>query len=598
MAIAFECPHCRRPFKVADALAGRKAKCAGCGETIAIPLPRSPAKPARPKPPAPDLDVYGLADAVGSTTATETGRDDLDSSSSTGGSLPKMGDRVGQLTVRESSPARLALANSPGRILLLLLSGVAAIAAGIALAAGLEAWLLAARPARVLVLLILGPFALVGYGVGTFCYLARLGYQMVFDRASRSLSIRRFGFWDSTWTAAELGGVVFCVAKLKNEQCGDECPQTAEGFVVDRGGNAVALLERISTKRAGDAGRLADLCLHAGRLLGLPVSVELRGEPRRAELKRAVERIRNESSRRPASALPRVRPPVFTIHTVAAALGGIVVLVGGGRFMLRYTAFGDAAAFVVDEVAPEQRGLLNMVQGDAPAQVQEAGQVQAPEAPPVPPSDIEKFLGELRSPNPTTRSFAASGLEHREPVADHREAVCETLRAMLASNVDSDRRAAMKALNAWGTDDDVPLFIKEMTGPFPGAAEEATVILARRKDPRGAEAMAQLLHEEDRRFTMAVRLGEIGAPAIPFVLPLLDDPDDEVKREAVGILARIGTRAEVPAMEAALNRYLGVVNDPRMRDARPFTPEADRRRKLESAIFFLRAAIPQAAARS
>lgn len=603
MAIVFECPRCQKRFKVADALAGRKAKCAGCGETIAIPLPKSPAKPARPRPPAPDLDVYGLADTVGSssaaTTTTTTGTGDDDSGApSSGGSAPKLGDRVGQMTVRESSPARLTLANPAGRILLLILSGVAAVAAGIALAAGFEAWIVAAQPARVLILLILAPFALVGYGVGTFCYLARLGYHMIFDRASRSLVIRRFGFWDSTWTAAELGGVVFCVVKLKNEQCGDECPQKAEGFVVDRRGNAVALLERISTKRPGDARRLADLCLHAGRLLGLPVSVELQGEPRQAELKRAVERIRNESTRRPAAAPPKVRPPVFTIHTVAAALGGIAILVGGGRFMLRHTALGDAAAYVVDEVAPEQRAILDMVQGDAPAQIQPQNQVQANEGPTSPSNEIEKYLEETRSPDATTRSFAAGGLERREPVAEYRETVCETLRAMLASDVESDRRAALKALNIWGTDDDVPLFIKEMTGPFPGAAEEATVILARRKDPRGAEAMAQLLHEEDRRFTMSVRLGEIGAPAIPFVLPLLDDPDDEVKGEAVGILSRIGTRAEVPLMEAALERYQSVVNDPRTRNARPFTPEADRRRKLESVIFFLRAAIPQAASRS
>src|SRR5260370_32333930 len=36
MSIAFSCPDCERTFKVPDAMAGRKAKCSGCGATILI----------------------------------------------------------------------------------------------------------------------------------------------------------------------------------------------------------------------------------------------------------------------------------------------------------------------------------------------------------------------------------------------------------------------------------------------------------------------------------------------------------------------------------------------------------------------------------
>jgi hypothetical protein len=36
MSIAFSCPDCEKTFKVPDAMAGRKAKCSGCGATILI----------------------------------------------------------------------------------------------------------------------------------------------------------------------------------------------------------------------------------------------------------------------------------------------------------------------------------------------------------------------------------------------------------------------------------------------------------------------------------------------------------------------------------------------------------------------------------
>src|SRR4029453_4322027 len=38
MPIAYSCPHCGKQFSVADQYAGQSGPCAGCGQTIAIPL--------------------------------------------------------------------------------------------------------------------------------------------------------------------------------------------------------------------------------------------------------------------------------------------------------------------------------------------------------------------------------------------------------------------------------------------------------------------------------------------------------------------------------------------------------------------------------
>ena len=37
MPISFECPHCGRPTRVADDLAGRRIRCPGCKEPVSVP---------------------------------------------------------------------------------------------------------------------------------------------------------------------------------------------------------------------------------------------------------------------------------------------------------------------------------------------------------------------------------------------------------------------------------------------------------------------------------------------------------------------------------------------------------------------------------
>jgi predicted Zn finger-like uncharacterized protein len=58
MPIAFACPHCAKPFRVADELAGKRSKCPSCGNTLMVPASAAvqappPAPPPYVPPPAP-----------------------------------------------------------------------------------------------------------------------------------------------------------------------------------------------------------------------------------------------------------------------------------------------------------------------------------------------------------------------------------------------------------------------------------------------------------------------------------------------------------------------------------------------------------------
>jgi hypothetical protein len=63
MSLSFTCTHCSREYQVAESLAGKKARCKGCGAELRVPLPE--AKAVRPSRPAskPPEDRFGFDDA-------------------------------------------------------------------------------------------------------------------------------------------------------------------------------------------------------------------------------------------------------------------------------------------------------------------------------------------------------------------------------------------------------------------------------------------------------------------------------------------------------------------------------------------------------
>jgi HEAT repeats len=564
MAIAAKCPQCGKRFKVPESLAGKKGKCSECGGVFRVPTPPAPSQPKV------DLDVYGLEEdaekqaAAGAVASEPAGKAPLEA-----------GAHLASMTIEECSGSRLVLACRLERLLLLVLVGVAALIGGYVMMRALEALIDGSNePRRIHKLFVMVPLGLMGIGAGSFCYLSRIGYRLVFDRDARGLSVQRLYAFTRSWRVEDLGGVVFRVAKPWSEDedyAGNK--QTADAFIFDRSGRAVALLDRVSINKSKYIVPLARACLQVGRLLRVPVYVELNGPPIRAEMRRAVEMIQKSGSQNSSRPAPKFRAPLVTAFTAATLVGSVVILFLGGRFIVeRSVDFHNVMGWFGFQFGPDQPA------PGAPPLV--APQLGAPgQAPPKPGAMaeikiIDELINDMRSPDPQKRRVAAFHLGGRGVLPERRDLVCELLRNMADSADEDDRYQALIALGRWGTDADLQTLITELDGPQNRLREAAAQGLAESKKPRAAEALVKRLHTPDRRLSMTHYLRQFGPAAEATVARLLDDPDDALKLTAASILENIGTRDSLAALQAAQAR----LPKPGPPPADPFSDEAQRAR--------------------
>ena len=125
------------------------------------------------------------------------------------------------------------------------------------------------------------------------------------------LTVRRLYFWDTTWPSDRLGGLVFVVSKPKNAG-GDPAnvDQTAEALIVDKAGQVIESLGDTSIKLK-DMVPLARASLHAARLLGVPIWLDVRGKPLTDDLRQAVSLIDGFAREGKGTRSPGQRSPGF-----------------------------------------------------------------------------------------------------------------------------------------------------------------------------------------------------------------------------------------------------------------------------------------------
>jgi len=237
---------------------------------------------------------------------------------------------VDVLRVEECSTERLRLIDPAISTLLMVGSGILALAIGFWAFGGILNFF-AGRGNRLFLRgsAVVGTLGAIAYGVVGVAWITRLGLQLIVDRRERAFTLRRIYFWNTTWPATQLRGVVYRVLKPTQDSVGPD--QKAEALVVDRSGKVAASLGDTSI-RVDHTVPLAEAAVHTARLLDLPIWLDIQGKPSTESLRRAVSLVeRCELHRRENLAPGAHRPwisPINVAATLATVLGvGLMVQV-------------------------------------------------------------------------------------------------------------------------------------------------------------------------------------------------------------------------------------------------------------------------------
>ncbi len=107
---------------------------------------------------------------------------------------------------------------------------------------------------------------------------------------------------------------------------------------------------------------------------------------------------------------------------------------------------------------------------------------------------------------------------------------------------------AARALRVWGTNKSVPALAAAAGDKDSFARAEVMKTLAKFPDPRGAAAIAGVFYVGFGRDVAIQSLTQIGAVAEPYVIPLLQDRDESVRKDAAELLGKIGTDKSLPPL--------------------------------------------------
>jgi S1-C subfamily serine protease/HEAT repeat protein len=169
-------------------------------------------------------------------------------------------------------------------------------------------------------------------------------------------------------------------------------------------------------------------------------------------------------------------------------------------------------------------------------------------------AELDKLLLDLNSVDNGVRKNAAERLAANPSAGDAPREIAQALEALATHDDVFLRRAVVKALGMWGTDESVPKLVEllEHQDVFTqGAAIEA---LARFDDERAIEALAKRLPTFFGRREAAKALKDYGPAAEKYVVVYLEHDDRGVRREVCDILKEIGTTDSIAALEAAAAR--------------------------------------------
>lgn len=180
-----------------------------------------------------------------------------------------------------------------------------------------------------------------------------------------------------------------------------------------------------------------------------------------------------------------------------------------------------------------------------------AGVPQAPpEAKkPLSKDQLAKALEEIQSSDRWAVLRGLQTLHKAEPTKEKRAEVEKAVQPLLNDRDTFIQGDAIKAVGVWGSKDSVPALIKLLKHNWVFTRQAVYDVLPTFKDERSVEPIAQGLKDFAERRHAAAALVALGPMAEKAVLPYLSTGDEFLKRDVCDILAEIGTKASVPALE-------------------------------------------------
>ncbi len=151
------------------------------------------------------------------------------------------------------------------------------------------------------------------------------------------------------------------------------------------------------------------------------------------------------------------------------------------------------------------------------------------------------------------RASAAGALGRVEqPVAQFQEEAARALEGMLSDHDAGIRMAAAQALAVWGSSENVPALIPLLKDDNAAVLSNTLRALTALKDPRSAQAVAEVLFTNHRSLAVDC-LKAVGPAAEPAVLQHAKHPEMVVRMAVFGVLEEIATTESVPTLVEMLN---------------------------------------------
>jgi HEAT repeat protein len=165
--------------------------------------------------------------------------------------------------------------------------------------------------------------------------------------------------------------------------------------------------------------------------------------------------------------------------------------------------------------------------------------------------DLTKAMAGLKSSDEVLRRESAKYFTTGSVDKERQAEVAKLLAECLEDTDAMARDQAARALVAWATPDTGPALLKAVDHPANAVRHPAMEALGKLKEERAAKPLAEHLSVVADRKVASTALVAIGANAEDEVAKQLGSKDKAVQLEACKVLQAIGTKASVPALEAA-----------------------------------------------